>query len=707
MKKYLLALSLCLLTSPALASGFFGGGGSTGPTSVSNSDGTLTISPTTGAVVASLALGHSNVWTIKQAISANTHALPTAQTGTLLQLGNADSTSTRYEADAFGSTGYFTAVREDGTAASPTTLQAGDEIGGFNAWGYNGTAIVGPNASLRTYANQNWGVGSNGTYVDIATTPNGSTTLTQVARFENNGGITVPNTVTGGSEGAGTINAGGLYVNGTSAGTVISTTFTGDGTVLSSTPSSAVTRSGTLTATLNTQSAHAVLAGPTSSTATPTFRSLVGSDLPNPSASTLGGIESYAAVSNQWINTISTSGVPSSTQPAFSNISGTFANSQVPNPLGINTTSGFGTIQVFGVNPNLTADNAAVSQINSGAVGQKSLVLQAYSSSQTANLLELQNSSGTGYLTFGPPILSGYQNYWIYLSATQPSSTSSAQYGQYMSLTTAGSDSQIRGGEDILLNSGYSGSSNTIGLNVFNNVIGTGAQVTAAKGNSGIVSYSQSPSNGSGYSYGVVGNAAEGHVSVGNLGISNFGNNNIGIGSAGFAYNSGTMVGGYFALIANSASDPTFTSAALIADNGPESAPVFLGRVNGTTNFQIDAKGHIVASGGTSPTVVAQSGLGTTGSASISGTDERGTLTVTPGGLTIATGAQAIVTFGNAFSVAPKIVILTPANSAAALLTGVTMVFVDTFTTTTWTLESGTTALTTSTAYTWYYFVIG
>ena len=37
------------------------GGGAV--SSVSNSDGTLTISPTTGTVVASLALGHANIWT--------------------------------------------------------------------------------------------------------------------------------------------------------------------------------------------------------------------------------------------------------------------------------------------------------------------------------------------------------------------------------------------------------------------------------------------------------------------------------------------------------------------------------------------------------------------------------------------------------------------------------------------------------------------
>jgi len=39
-------------------------------TSVSNSDGTLTISPTTGAVVASLALAHANTWTAQQTFSA-------------------------------------------------------------------------------------------------------------------------------------------------------------------------------------------------------------------------------------------------------------------------------------------------------------------------------------------------------------------------------------------------------------------------------------------------------------------------------------------------------------------------------------------------------------------------------------------------------------------------------------------------------------
>ena len=50
-------------------------------------------------------------------------------------------------------------------------------------------------------------------------------------------------------------------------------------------------------------------------------RTIAGADLPNPSSTTLGGVESYAAVGSQWINQISTSGVPSSTQPAASDLS--------------------------------------------------------------------------------------------------------------------------------------------------------------------------------------------------------------------------------------------------------------------------------------------------------------------------------------------------------------------------------------------------
>ena len=67
-----------------------------------------------------------------------------------------------------------------------------------------------------------------------------------------------------------------------STGTVTSVSFTGDGTVLSSTPSAAVTTSGTVPATLKTQTPNLVLAGPAtgSTAAAPTFRALAMADLP-------------------------------------------------------------------------------------------------------------------------------------------------------------------------------------------------------------------------------------------------------------------------------------------------------------------------------------------------------------------------------------------------------------------------------------------
>ena len=73
------------------------------------------------------------------------------------------------------------------------------------------------------------------------------------------------------------------------SGTVTSVSFTGDGIVDNSTPSTAVTTSGTVAATAKTQQPNFVLAGPASGGATtPTFRALVSADIPNNAANTSG-----------------------------------------------------------------------------------------------------------------------------------------------------------------------------------------------------------------------------------------------------------------------------------------------------------------------------------------------------------------------------------------------------------------------------------
>jgi hypothetical protein len=64
----------------------------------------------------------------------------------------------------------------------------------------------------------------------------------------------------------------------------------------------------------------------------PSFADLTGTasaaQLPNPSASTLGGVQSKTAVGSQFLTSISTAGVPTSAQPAFTDISGTVATAQ-------------------------------------------------------------------------------------------------------------------------------------------------------------------------------------------------------------------------------------------------------------------------------------------------------------------------------------------------------------------------------------------
>lgn len=106
------------------------------------------------------------------------------------------------------------------------------------------------------------------------------------------------------------------------------------------------------------------------------------------------------------------------------------------------------------------------------------------------------------------------------------------------------------------------------------------------------------------------------------------------------------------------------------------------------------------------PTIAAGVGAGTTPTVSVStATDVAGDVNITTG--TLPTGTNAVIatiTFNVAYDTAP-IVLLYPGNAATATLSGVSMVFT-TSTTTTFVLTSGTTALTASTAYVWHYHVI-
>jgi hypothetical protein len=98
----------CLLSGSSAAPSWGSCSGAAAVSSVANSDGTLTVSPTTGAVIASLALGHANTWTAAQTFTNSDLVLLGSSTG-----------ATTFTSDNAGASNFILHVP---AATSPDTI---------------------------------------------------------------------------------------------------------------------------------------------------------------------------------------------------------------------------------------------------------------------------------------------------------------------------------------------------------------------------------------------------------------------------------------------------------------------------------------------------------------------------------------------------------------------------------------------------------
>lgn len=162
-----------------------------------------------------------------------------------------------------------------------------------------------------------------------------------------------------------------------------------------------ITSTGTLALSFdfNNQAANTIIAGPSSGGTGPiTARSLVGADLPLPSSSSLGGVQSITAVSHNFLTGISTSGVPAQSQPNFTDIAGTATLAQigqtqatitfVATPVFLATGNGSNIISLTG--------NVTSSTITGGTAGQRFTFIIKQDATGSRTLVFPTNVKGAG-----------------------------------------------------------------------------------------------------------------------------------------------------------------------------------------------------------------------------------------------------------------------------------------------------------------------
>lgn len=153
----------------------------------------VTIDLVNGACPTCAVTNATNTFTAVQIINLNGTAAPATQTGTMLQLNQANGVIGRIELDTYGATPVISGLRANGTAASPTGLVANDELISVNGGGFDGTTRSLGGAAMRIFSGSIWSTTNHAAYIDFATVSGADVTKTLTSRvhIENDGGVTL------------------------------------------------------------------------------------------------------------------------------------------------------------------------------------------------------------------------------------------------------------------------------------------------------------------------------------------------------------------------------------------------------------------------------------------------------------------------------------------------------------------------------------
>ena len=147
--------------------------------------------------------------------SASGQASPPINSGVMLHVTGNNNEASRIYNDGIDAFAAFVGRRINGTVASPTAVQAGDEIIRISSTGHNGTAVPGSGSARIVYqAIENYTPTATGSNISFWTTTVGSNVLAKVATVDSASGITTTKATI----------QGNLTVNGNIVGNAVTTT---------------------------------------------------------------------------------------------------------------------------------------------------------------------------------------------------------------------------------------------------------------------------------------------------------------------------------------------------------------------------------------------------------------------------------------------------------------------------------------------------